>query len=269
MTFLENILAGLVVAVLSWCVHRVRTRWAAPRRLSTKRGTLAMGKRIHPYRDDLPMGPHRELAELLIKLYNEWCPGYLEVAERASISTGSVTNVLKGLALVSKPVTMSAANVLALGAVRTRPHLNAEGADEALTAYTRKIQDLYERAVGEETDAPAVNGAHELWDEIVRRPWDSVLTGRLTSDVLEAMQRSSLETVSVDPYDRGVVLVIGVPDVLALYAFDEGVGPMDSTRSWEDEFADELGRRLRMVLRVRTFISENYDVEVEEDGRGK
>ncbi|QTA36834.1 helix-turn-helix domain-containing protein [Streptomyces sp. CA-256286] len=265
MTFLENILAGLVVAVLSWGVHRLRT-WVVRRPVAhptqksepsslTKHGDLTL--------NDLPTGPKRELAELLRSLRSESGLTLQAVGDQAQLSKAAVHKILGGRDLANKPNTLRTGSVLALHAVQARPHLDRAGQEKALTFYDQQIRALYTKAVTEDAGPhPAEAAALDLWNQIARGAGPN-FPSQFPDDAWEAIERSRLTTVRFMP-SRTVGLFIEAPDNDSFWALTDSSLSRDGI-SWKEEFARSLSRMIDKLVDVLPLCVSDYDEEVEDE----
>nr|WSS73662.1 helix-turn-helix domain-containing protein [Streptomyces sp. NBC_01175] len=262
MTFLENILAGLVVAVLSWGVHRLRALWVLRRHTahpSQKPEPCLMEKHGDLTHPDLPTGPKRELVELLRGLRLESGLSFRAVGEEAGLSQATVHKMLKGQGLASKPNTVRTASVLALRAVQTRTHLDRAGQEQALTDYDRQVRALYDKAVEEAAGPhPAEGAALDLWNQIARGA-GSNLPSRFPPDVWEAIEKSRLVAARFVP-SRTVGLLIEAPDTDSYWALVDSAPSRDDL-FWKEEFERTLSRMVGMLVDVVPICTSDYDEE--------
>lgn len=265
MTFLEDVLAGLVVAVLSWAMHRLRTWWTLKRPMrypSQKSEPFLMGKHGDLTQPVLPIGPRRDLVELLRGLHGEAGLSLRAVGQEAGLSAATVQKVLIG-GRTSKASTMSVGNALMLRAVQTRTHLNRAEQDQTLIDLDRQISALYKKAIEEDAGPhPVEVAACRLWDEIAQRAcWN--VHERLSHDVWGAIEKSDLTFARFYPVKRTVAVMVNVPDDESFRALKAGY--YRGEPSWTDEFERALSYKVDMLVRVELFLTWNYDEEAEAE----
>ncbi|MBT2539758.1 hypothetical protein J7E99_03310 [Streptomyces sp. ISL-44] len=258
MNLVENVTAGILVALFLWTARRVRSRWTSRASRNTPVPSdyvmeqQLMGQSGNLTRPDLPHGAHRDLVDLLHDLHARGGrPSVRTIADLTKLPRSTVHKVM-----CSKDLGGSSEAAQAIACAhssRQRHKVTNEEHEEVLDDLAHRVEILWRNAKKEEAGPDPVEAAAMKILSQMSNGAGTHLPERIADPEWDAITKSRLLGASYDPEHSLLTLWFETPDAVTHFDLEDG--------TWPEEFARTLSLMVGKLVHVAVCALPDFELD--------